>query len=117
MYLFSDMKTSTVCSCFGFLACFLATLTLIDTSPVDDVEDESPQNIRYLLNSLRHNGLSLLAPPSVYMNKLQPYLQKPPSKRNGFWIWMPAQGYVSVPQEEAEASSKGNGAGNVLRYG
>ena len=113
------MNSSTVCTCLGLLVCFVATLTLIDTSPVDEVEEvENPPNLRYLFSNMRHNGLSLLPPPSVYMNKLQPYIQKPPSKRNGFWIWMPAQGYVSVPQEEvAGGQSKGNGAGNVLRYG
>ena len=116
------MNSSTACTCFGLLVCFVATLTFIDTSPIDEVDDvEGPQNLRYLYNNMRRNGLSLLPPPSVYMNKLQPYIQKP-SKRNrhdGFWIWMPAQGYVSVPQEEvAGGSSKGNGGGgNVLRYG
>lgn len=115
------MNYSTVCTFLGLLVCCVMTLTLTGSSPVDDVEEvENQPNLRYLLSNMRHNGLSLLPPPSVYMNKLQPFIETP-SKRNrydGFWIWMPAQGYVSVPQEEAAGgASKGNGAGNVLRYG
>ncbi|KAK3581725.1 hypothetical protein CHS0354_015494 [Potamilus streckersoni] len=72
-------------------------------------------NLRLLLNSVRP---ALLAPPRVYMDKVEPYLQKRTAKRDGFWIWMPAQGYVSVPREEVSGgTSKGSSTSNLLRYG
>ncbi|KAH3701087.1 hypothetical protein DPMN_076071 [Dreissena polymorpha] len=104
--------------------CILATVTVTytATASLEEVEAEAtenlPPNIRYFLNNMKNDGLSLQAPPHVYMNKLKRYFDADAkNKRSGFWIWMPAQGYVSVPNEQISEGTKGNGGGNVLRYG
>lgn len=43
----------------------------------------------------------------------------PPQKRNnGAWVWMPAQGYVSLPKNQQTADANANGKhGKIMRYG
>ena len=39
-------------------------------------------------------------------------------RNNGIWIWMPAQGYVSVPKDQqALANADANKQGKIMRYG
>lgn len=117
------MNPSTVYAGLGLLLCFLATVTLAYTSELEDIAEDAadnfPPNLRYFLNNMKNDGISLEAPPHVYMNKLKRYLHdsKSTAKRNGFWIWMPAQGYVPVDSSDRTAESKSSGSANVLRYG
>ena len=47
-----------------------------------------------------------------------PYLQYKLDKRNnGIWIWMPAQGYVSVPRQEEASENDISKPGKIMRYG
>lgn len=115
------MNVTSICNYISVLLCLLATVTLTFTATLKDIEEDAaenfPPNIRYFLNNMKNDGLGLEAPPHVYMNKLKRYFNaEAKNKRNGFWIWMPAQGYVSVPSEQFSEGSKTNG-GNVLRYG
>lgn len=112
------MNSSTVFAGLGLLLCFLATVTLTYTSELGDATDDFPPNIRYFLNNMK-NELSPEAPPHVYMNKLKRYLHesKSTAKRNGFWIWMPAQGYVPVKEDDRPSETKSTGSSGVLRYG
>jgi len=107
----------------GLLLCFLATVTLTYTSELEELAEDAaerfPPNIRYFLNNMKNDGLALEAPPHVYMNKLKRYLHdsKAADKRNGFWIWMPAQGYVPVEPNDKNGDSKGSSGGNIFRFG
>ena len=116
-----NMNVYQFSTCLGVLLCFLATVTMTVTASLEDIEEDAalnfPPNIRYFLNNMKNDGLALQAPPHVYMNKLKRYYDEK-TKRNGFWIWMPAQGYVSVPSEQLSEGSKNSGGNaNVLRYG
>jgi hypothetical protein len=43
----------------------------------------------------------LQAPPNYYAARLANYLRPVEAKRDdGYWIWMPAHGYMSVPRDE-----------------
>lgn len=48
-----------------------------------------------------------------------PYFKYRQDKRNdGIWIWMPAQGYVSVPKQQQAMENDANGKpGKIMRYG
>lgn len=116
------MNLPTVNSFLCVLFCILATATLTFTATIEEIEEDAAENllpnIRYFLNNMKNDGMGLEAPPHVYMNKLKRYFSaEAKNKRNGFWIWMPAQGYVSVPSEQMAEGSNKNGGGNVLRYG
>jgi hypothetical protein len=55
-------------------------------------------------------------PMNKRFSDFMPYIKS--KKNNGIWIWMPAQGYVSVPKdqqalENAEAAKQGK----IMRYG
>ena len=65
-----------------------------------------------------------LQPASVekrFAGMSMPYFKYQKNKRNnGIWIWMPAQGYVSVPQQEhslVAGGDAGEAPGKVMRYG
>lgn len=116
------MNLSTIYGGLGLLVCFLATVTLTYTSELEEITEDAagnfPPNIRFLLNNLKNEGVALEAPPRVYMNKLKRYLHETKAdKRNGYWIWMPAQGYVPVEPSSKSAESKGSNGGNIFRFG
>ena len=118
------MNPGALYTSVAVFGCVLAMITITMTTPLSTVEEDAiknfPPSISYFLNAMKTDGLSLEAPPNVYSNKIKRYNRFPlsTSKRNGFWIWMPAQGYVSVPAEQlAGGSSTGSGSGNLLRYG
>ena len=47
-----------------------------------------------------------------------PYLKYKLNKRNnGIWIWMPAQGYVSVPRQQEAGENSVAKPGKIMRYG
>ena len=47
-----------------------------------------------------------------------PYLKYHYDKRNnGVWIWMPAQGYVSVPRKQQQGEAGDAKSGKIMRYG
>ncbi len=47
-----------------------------------------------------------------------PYMKYKVDKRNdGIWIWMPAQGYVSVPNQAEDQENALNKQGKIMRYG
>lgn len=115
------MTTSSKSAICCVLVCIVAAVTLTYTADLQEVEEEAaknlPPNIRYLLNNMENDGVSLQAPPQAYVENLKRYFHDK-SKRNGFWIWMPAQGYVSMPNEQIPGgASKSQGGGSVLRYG
>ena len=96
---------------------------------VDAESDSRPEDLsrlswlRYLLQNQQtteeepqpHNG----APQKRFSSFGMPYIKYRVDKRNnGVWIWMPAQGYVSVPKQQqalsVDASAK---QGKIMRYG
>ncbi|KAH9504260.1 hypothetical protein Btru_064475 [Bulinus truncatus] len=75
----------------------------------------------------RHNALRLLlrkrslesalrAPPSLYPDMLESPMKR---DNDGYWIWMPAHGYMPVPNDEvSEEQQRGQDRqGTILRYG
>lgn len=63
----------------------------------------------------RSSGLSGISRILNFNNALRTSLEKRSGGSQGTWIWMPAQGYVSVPhQEEGDAVGKN---GKMMRYG
>lgn len=47
-----------------------------------------------------------------------PYMKYRQDKRNnGVWIWMPAQGYVSVPHQQEDRGDALTKPGKIMRYG
>lgn len=74
--------------------------------------------LRYLLRQNKH------APSASSVHKRftefsVPYFKYRQDKRNdGIWIWMPAQGYVSVPKQQQAVDDLANGkGGKIMRYG
>jgi hypothetical protein len=123
----------TSCQLYHVLAVVTGLLCLIALSVATPNKDAAgaPAEVReqsrlqYILANLRRRAeLSAIAPPNVYQNKMAPYGNAPtaPMKRasadgDGFWIWMPAQGYVNVPRDEAAGAGGGASNSNLLRYG
>ncbi|CAG5123608.1 unnamed protein product [Candidula unifasciata] len=76
--------------------------------------------------SSRHGTLGLLlrkrsleaalrAPPSIYSESL---IESPAKRDDGYWIWMPAHGYMPIPTDDAPEQQGGRDSmGNLLRYG
>ncbi|BFZ14154.1 hypothetical protein BsWGS_17193 [Bradybaena similaris] len=76
--------------------------------------------------SPRHGALGLLlrkrsleaalrAPPSIYSESL---IEAPAKRDDGYWIWMPAHGYMPIPTDDApEQQGSRDSMGNLLRYG
>ncbi len=74
--------------------------------------------LRYLLSQ---HKLQPAAQEKRFTGMGMPYVKYQSGKRNnGIWIWMPAQGYVSVPQQQhalTAASENSENPGKVMRYG
>jgi len=100
-----------------------------ETENLAELEQESPQDtrlswLRYLIQQNRAGDLQQQPQPHHAQEKRftsfgMPYIKYRVDKRNnGVWIWMPAQGYVSVPKQQQslteDASSK---QGKIMRYG
>ena len=51
-----------------------------------------------------------MSSPSQHFTKLN-------KRNNGIWIWMPSQGYVSVPQQEDSINGDVSNPGKIMRYG
>ncbi|KAK6963624.1 hypothetical protein BgiMline_030783, partial [Biomphalaria glabrata] len=76
----------------------------------------------------RHNALrtllrkrsleaALRAPPSLYSELLDSPLKRD-SNGGDYWIWMPAHGYMPVPNDEVTEQQGGQEKmGTLLRYG
>lgn len=74
-------------------------------------DDEEPDDMDSHPSSTFSGGS-----PAKRFSDFMPYIKS--KKNNGIWIWMPAQGYVSVPKdqqalENAEAAKQGK----IMRYG
>lgn len=111
---------NTLQSVVIFLSAVTISLALKEAmASNDDVETPfSADSIGYIVGKLqRRSGLSLLAPPSVYGSKFASYAQNPPDKRARYLIWMPAQGYVSVPQEDISNVAGSSASSKLFRYG
>lgn len=78
--------------------------------------------MRLLLQNPEHSTKNAMNSP-VYQEKRfanlgLPYLKYHYDKRNnGVWIWMPAQGYVSVPRKQQQAGAGDGKSGKIMRYG
>ncbi|KAK7089850.1 uncharacterized protein [Littorina saxatilis] len=119
------MATYTLHILSAFVLC-LATLSLSTGSQSEDSNaqaDSAPSRLASssLAHILRRRSAELQAPPHIYASRLASYLRPSPSKRDpdgGYWIWMPAHGYMSVPRDEVVSSSGDKDSmGNLLRYG
>lgn len=101
----------------------LATLSVVagDQSEASQAEldSDNAQLSASLSHILRRRSALLQAPPQYYTPRLANYLQEAPSKRDdGYWIWMPAHGYISMPRDESSIQSGNrNSMDNLLRYG
>jgi hypothetical protein len=73
--------------------------------------------LRYLLSQSKQQ--EDLTPHKRFSEFSVPYLKYRHDKRNdGIWIWMPAQGYVSVPKQQQTIEDPLNGKpGKIMRYG
>lgn len=74
-------------------------------------------NIRQKLRSTDSDSYPVLLQPSSINAKRSRFGNPSTKKRGGIWIWMPAQGYVSVPRDEVGGTSNKGSSSNLLRYG
>lgn len=98
----------------------LVVLSVIapNLSQARNVHPDSTDISATLAHILRRRSSELQGPPQIYADQLAEYLQAVPIKRNdGYWIWMPAHGYMSVPRDEPLSNREKDGTGNLLRYG
>lgn len=115
----------SVLHCVSALLC-LASLALLATDAsqaesysADPASTRSAASSASLGHILRRRSAEMQAPPNYYESRLASYLRPVQAKRDdGYWIWMPAHGYMSVPRDEVPASSGDKDSmGNLLRYG
>jgi len=101
--------------CVASLALFASASQSEDSSSLNSASLNSAPSLGHLL---RRRSAELQAPPHYY-ERLAGMLRSAPAKRDdGYWIWMPAHGYMSVPRDEvAAASGDKDSVGNLLRYG
>ena len=73
--------------------------------------------LRYLLRQNKHAPTA--SAEKRFTEFSMPYFKYRQDKRNdGIWIWMPAQGYVSVPKQQQAIENDANGKpGKIMRYG
>lgn len=77
-------------------------------------KQEDSSWLRSLLNNKNYYNLAADKRAAPEYRFLQASM---PNKRNdGMWIWMPSQGYVSVPKDPALDDATGKN-GKILRYG
>lgn len=99
----------------------LATLVLLaaDASQAENSAETADLASPRLAHLLRRRSSEMQAPPNYYESRLASYLRPVQAKRDdGYWIWMPAHGYMSVPRDEAGTNSGDKDImGNLLRYG
>ena len=53
----------------------------------------------------------------MYKFLIYPFAFQVDKRNNGIWIWMPAQGYVSVPHQQDGAAADEGKPGKIMRYG
>ncbi len=69
--------------------------------------------VRYLVSQNKQMPLH----KRVSDNNLPNLKYKVDKRNNGIWIWMPAQGYVSVPAQEDNGADDIKSPGKIMRYG
>ena len=75
------------------------------------------QWLRLLLQQPRNEEAQMI-PQKRFTDLSMPYVKYKVDKRNnGVWIWMPAQGYVSVPHQQEEGDNALGKPGKIMRYG
>lgn len=74
-------------------------------------------NIRQKLRSTDSESYPVILQPSSLNAKRSMFGNRSTKKRGGIWIWMPAQGYVSVPRDEVSGGGNKGASSNLLRYG
>lgn len=74
-------------------------------------------NIRQKLRNTDSESFPVLLQPSSLNAKRSIFGNRSTQKRGGIWIWMPAQGYVSVPRDEVSGGGSKGASSNLLRYG
>jgi len=101
--------------CLASLALLASASQSEDSNSLSSASLNSAPSLGHLL---RRRSAELQAPPHYY-ERMAGMLRSAPSKRDdGYWIWMPAHGYMSVPRDEVAASSGDKDSmGNLLRYG
>lgn len=97
------------------------TCTTDDDAPVLSSDSQMLANAEneYILEKLRQRRSEMaLLPPmnSWYGDKLGRYIKLAPQKRQ-YRIWMPAQGYVNVPEEDISNFHGSHSGSKVFRYG
>lgn len=83
----------------------------MEQPPLGDVQEPfNPTWMRYLV-SRQHPGYDLDAADGDFT--------EPRKRNNGAWVWMPAQGYVSLPknQQAVDAAGSSGKHGKIMRYG
>lgn len=134
-YYFSEMAIFNTWVYSGIVA--MVTLTAVVMTADEEAENWSEQSGSSRLNELANIDKALLAryladmlsrnpsydspipPGSTLQAKLQSYInaQSPMAKRDGYWVWMPAQGFVPIPKQNGVGSSKSASHTKILRYG
>nr|QUP52024.1 NKY-2 [Urechis unicinctus] len=102
--------------------------TYISDYPTDSGIKPSTDGNQYL--AWLHNILSQMRPapedqPSTPVKRFSDfsvpyfkYRQDKDKRNDGIWIWMPAQGYVSVPKQQQAIGDEASGKpGKIMRYG
>jgi hypothetical protein len=86
--------------------------SIVDAKNSDEVADsiKNENLIAYLSQIAKSNRRQMVDP-------LGPYGMRKMKKRtnDSVWLWVPSQGYVSVPVDEAGSSGANNG--KLMRYG
>ena len=86
--------------------------SIVDAKNSDDVPDSLKNDnlVAYLSHIAKSNRRQMI-------DQAGPYGERKLKKRNGedVWLWVPSQGFVSVPVEEANGAGANNG--KLMRYG
>ncbi|KAK6172447.1 hypothetical protein SNE40_016094 [Patella caerulea] len=107
------------------LTLFICILGFAFSAPdtTDNAEVGAHENggqLAYIL-AKRSSQMPLIPPPNIYQKRFSTFFNRQAENKragDGYWIWMPAHGYMAVPRDEAMEDAGGrDGMNNLLRYG
>ena len=82
----------------------------------NEMDDGLRDGLRSSPGAADQGGVRFVSNSKRYSDFAMPYIKY--KRNNGIWIWMPAQGYVSVPKDQqALDSADAAKQGKIMRYG
>ena len=90
---------------------------LKDTPPIKSNNAEASW-IEHMLRPVKTNKPDISAMKRFSQNMYPHFDQDIRKRNNGVWIWMPAQGYVSLPKDQQISENESQAKhGKIMRYG